>query len=157
MRIAATPQTLLEPRASTWFIVGMSPFWKAEPDLLQEFFRFAMILHADRQKAREVVEAALHTLEGKPEVEDMERAIRYLFARIRRSAPKHRQPGPAHDPISIIHDMPDPVRQAAALFYSSSLSPSDMARVLGLPKHELANLIHAARIRVSSLLEKPQS
>lgn len=135
----------------------MTPFWKAKPDLLQEFFRFAMVLHGDRKTAKNVVEQALHTLEGKPEVEDMERATRYLFARIRRSAPKHRQPGPAHDPISILHDMPDPVRQAAALFYSTSLSPSDMARVLGLPKHELANLIHAARERISSLLEKPQS
>jgi len=133
----------------------MSPFWKAETDILQEFFRFALILHGDRQTAREVVEAALHTLEGKPEVEDMERATRYLFARIRRSAPKHRQPGPAHDLISILHDMPDPVRQAAALFYSTTLSPSDMARVLGVPRRELADLILAARKRISTLLEEP--
>jgi len=125
--------------------------WSVDDPLFPELFRFSWFLHGDRPAAMKALAGAFHQLSGKPEAAERDRAARFLFARLRKSAPKPSRAKQAPDPqktdvLSSLRSLPEPERSLAGLFFATALAPAEISRILGHPEKDLARRLWALRM-----------
>ena len=132
----------------------MAVDWRSNPQFITELFRYSYFLHGTREGAMNAVEQALKQLTGKPEAKDALRAMRFLFTRIRRTAPAL-STGVESGAVALLRAFPEPNRSLAALFYTTTLDQNQLSRILGLPVAELAKRLEIIRRHLGHLLPKP--
>lgn len=133
--------------------------WNADDPIFRELFCFARFLYGGDDEAMHALEKAFHRLSGKPEAAEKERAARFLYARLHRGAPKAAKKSKSRvvagdaEPTSAVslgsmeklRSLPEPERSLAGLFYATELPDTEISRILGLPRQDLARRLCALR------------
>jgi hypothetical protein len=120
--------------------------WLTEDALWRELWIYAVFLHGEEKAAAEVLRKAVSVMPGRPEAGEEIRARRYLFSRIRRSAPRTveksvgRPELPQNSPLTALRSLPPSLRVLAGLHYGTTLPAAEISRVLGLSPAETTRL-----------------
>lgn len=147
---------------------------------LAEFYRFAVLLTGQIAKAEQVMADTLTQAEGAlAQIRNETSRRAWFVSRIRErcsgeeegaaQAPRllreeDADPGPlqvleieAYLVAQRFAQLPEPERSALALFYLDSFTNEDIAKLLKLQSHDLADTLHRARTRLQGLLRAGRS
>lgn len=137
---------------------------------LAEFFRFAVLLTGDSEKASRIVSETLVANERRAaEIRDEDRRAAWLAARIRRacigagngtqppaeSLPEGTGANAQVDLARRFHELPEPERSSLALFYLDAFSSEQIAQILELKLEQLSEMLDRGRKILRSSLSEP--
>ncbi len=126
----------------------MSPFPK-EWSFLPDAWKFALVLTGREADATALVSAALQAVSKRVDLHEREWTKRVFFSILCRDGAKAVTVGnpetPAERRIFILHQLPEPSRQAITLLCLGVFSGEHLAGLLGMSEPELARSLYEAR------------
>ena len=126
----------------------MSPFPK-EWSFLNDAWKFALVLTGREADATALVSGALQAVSKRVDLHERERTKRMIFSILCRDGAKAAAVGnpetPAERSVFILHQLPEPSRQAITLLCLGVFSGEHLAGLLGKSEPELARCLNEAR------------
>ena len=126
----------------------MSPFPK-EWSFLTDAWKFALVLTGREADATALVSGALQAVSKRADLHERERTKRMIFSILCREGAKAAGLGnpetPAERSVFILHQLPEPSRQAITLLCLGVFSGEHLAGLLGKSEPELAQCLNEAR------------